>query len=143
MANSVHLKTLASGVAVITLDLPEKKVNLLSETLMTELNATLDHVLAEHAKGAVRGLVIVSGKDDNFIAGADLEEIRAFQTRSAVEASEKCRQVKEILDKIVKAPFKSVAAINGLCLGGGVELALACKVRVATSNRKTKLLCRK
>ncbi len=139
MANSVHLKTLASGVAVITLDLPEKKVNLLSETLMTELNATLDQVLAEHAKGAVRGLVIVSGKDDNFIAGADLEEIRAFQTRSAVEASEKCRQVKEILDKIVKAPFNSVAAINGLCLGGGVELALACKVRVATSNRKTKI----
>lgn len=136
MANSVHLKILASGVAVITLDLPEKKMNLLSEGLMNELNETLTQV---RANNEVRGLVIISGKEDNFIAGANLEEIREFQYKSAPEAAEKCERVKCVLDKIATAPYPTVAAINGICLGGGVELTLAAKYRVASSDRKTKI----
>ncbi|HEY9774440.1 MAG TPA: 3-hydroxyacyl-CoA dehydrogenase NAD-binding domain-containing protein [Planktothrix sp.] len=136
MTSSVNLKILASGVALITLDLPDKKVNLLSTQLMTELNDVLDQV---RANPAVKGLVIMSGKEDNFIAGANLEEVRALSLQSADKAAEGARLGKMIFAKIANAPFNSVAAIHGLCMGGGSEMSVACKYRIASSDKKTKI----
>jgi len=136
MTNSVNLTILPSGVALITLDLPGKKVNLLSESLMRELNDALDQVLGN---SDVKGLVIASGKEDNFIAGANLDEVRALQHQTATKSADGARLGKMIFAKIASAPFNTVAAIHGLSLGGGTEMTLACKYRVASSDKKTKI----
>jgi 3-hydroxyacyl-CoA dehydrogenase/enoyl-CoA hydratase/3-hydroxybutyryl-CoA epimerase len=136
MTNSVNLTILPSGVALITLDLPDKKVNLLSESLMRELNDRLDEVLGN---SEVKGLVITSGKEDNFIAGANLDEVRALQHQTPSKSAEGARLGKMIFAKIAGAPFNTVAAIHGLSLGGGTEMTLACKFRIATNDKKTKI----
>src|SRR6202034_2669613 len=80
-----------------------------------------------------------SGKDDNFIAGANLEEVRALSLQSADKAAAGARLGKQIFAKIAGAPYNSVAAIHGLCLGGGSEMSVACKFRIASSDKKTKI----
>src|SRR5205085_1572059 len=81
------------------------------------------------------GLVIASGKDD-FVVGADVREIQALQYQTQIEAYKASQMGKELFAKIDQLPFKVVAAINGLCLGGGTELALACDYRVASKKSK-------
>ena len=76
MATAITKTLLPSGVALVTLDLPDSKMNLLGESVMRELNDVLDQVAGD---SAVKGLVIVSGKDDNFVAGANVNEIKALQ----------------------------------------------------------------
>src|SRR5262249_16477435 len=137
MANkAVNVKILDNGVAVLTLDLQGTKVNVLSTMTMTELNEALDQLAANPA---VKGLVVISGKADNFVAGADIAEIRNLQRQSGVKAYEASKIGKEVFGKIKRLPFKSVAAINGTCLGGGTELVLHCSYRLATTNPKTKI----
>lgn len=135
MANAVSLKILTSGVALITFDQPDKKVNLLSEGFMRELNDALDQVAGNTS---IKGLVFASGKDDNFIAGANVDEIRKLQEDgpAAVAGS---RLGKQIFARIAALPYNTVAAINGSCMGGGTELALACKFRVASTSKKTRI----
>jgi len=135
MANSVQLNIRADNVAVITLDAPGQKLNLLSQAFMMEFAAAVKQV-SENKD--VRGLVIISGKDD-FVAGANLEEIKSFQNRTAIEAAEKAREGRVIFQQLADLPIRTVAAISGLCLGGGLELTLAAKVRIASTDRKTKL----
>lgn len=134
--NAITLNLLESGVAVVTLDLPDSKVNLLSESMMRELNDVLDRV---QANPAVKGLVITSGKPDNFIAGANINEIKALSKQGAVKAYEGAKMGKMILDRIEALPFTTVAAINGICLGGGTEMTLACNFRLASKSAKTKI----
>lgn len=122
-----------NGIAVITIDVPDTKVNTLSRYSMTELNAVLDEIVAQ---AGLKGLVIASGKTDNFIAGADVNEIQVIQHQSQLEAYDAAQLGKEVFAKIEKLPFATVAAINGTCLGGGTELTLWCKYRVATSKAK-------
>lgn len=130
---SMKLEMLSGGIAFVTFDLPGAKLNTLGFKTMTELNEILEKVKAD---AGVKGLVITSGKSDSFIAGADVSEIQAIQKRSISEAYDASQLGKEIFSKIAKLPFNTVAAINGICLGGGTELALACKYRLATENAK-------
>lgn len=137
MANAaVTKKLLPSGVVLVTLDLPDSKMNLLGESVMRELNDVLDQVAGD---SSVKGLIIVSGKEDNFVAGANVNEIMALQDQPSIKAYEAAKLGKGILAKIEALPFNTVAAINGLCLGGGTELSLACKFRIATDSKKTKI----
>jgi len=137
MANAaVTKKLLPTGVALVTLDLPDSKMNLLGEMVMRELNDVLDQVAGD---SSVKGLIIVSGKDDNFVAGANVNEIMALQDQPSIKAYEASKLGKGILAKLEALPFNTVAAINGLCLGGGTELSLACKFRIATDSKKTKI----
>lgn len=136
MTTAVTKKLLPSGVALVTLDLPDSKMNLLGESVMRELNAVLEQVAGD---SSVKGLVIISGKSDNFVAGADIKEIRALQDQPSVKAYEAAKMGREILAKLAALPINTVAAINGICLGGGTELSLACKFRIATSSSKTKI----
>lgn len=142
-----NFKTISSGVAVtlavndygiarITLDLRDSKVNLLSFPVMNELSATLD-TLAK--LDGVKALVICSGKEGNFVAGADITEIATVQRQSPTVGFEATQHGKAVLAKIDALPYASVAVIDGTCLGGGTELALACTYRLATDNRKTKI----
>ena len=133
---SVQLKTQANGVGLVTFDVPDTKVNTLGLTAMTELEAILDEVAKSTS---IKGLVFISGKTDNFIAGANISEIQALQKEPAVRAFEASQLGKAVFAKIEKLSIPTVAAINGSCLGGGCELALSCKYRIATDSKSTKI----
>lgn len=136
MTTAVSKTLLPSGVALVTLDLPDSKMNLLGELAMGQLNTILDELAGD---SSVKGVVFISGKSDNFVAGADVKEIRALQNQPSIKAYEGAKMGKMVLAKIANLPVNTVAAINGICLGGGTELSLACKFRVATKSSKTKI----
>lgn len=124
--------SLEDDVAWITFDLVGEKVNKLSRAVMERLDAILDE-LSETSR-RLRGAVITSAKDGVFLAGADLSEIRSVTTPAEAEAAVAAGQA--IMDKIEALPFPVVAAIGGICLGGGTEIALACRGRIGTDHPK-------
>jgi 3-hydroxyacyl-CoA dehydrogenase/enoyl-CoA hydratase/3-hydroxybutyryl-CoA epimerase len=119
-------------VAWLCFDQPGASANALSRSAMEQLAARLGEVAA----AAPRGLVITSGKS-GFIAGADVREFG--QVASPEEAVPFVRAAHAILDRLESLPFPTVAAINGYCLGGGLELALACRHRVCVDDPKAVL----
>ncbi|MEJ2690021.1 MAG: 3-hydroxyacyl-CoA dehydrogenase NAD-binding domain-containing protein [Deltaproteobacteria bacterium] len=125
--------TVADRVAVVTFDLPDNKVNILNAAVMENLDRLLDTIVAR--KQELRGMVLVSGKEGTFIAGADLNLIEAINDRE--EASRFAREGQKILDKLAGLSLPVVAAIHGACLGGGLEVALACHYRVVTDDPRT------
>ena len=123
-----------NGIAVVTLDLPGEPVNKLNSAVSGEFKTLLDRLAAD---GGVRALVLISGKPDTFIAGADIEEFVRLQTRADAEALS--RDGQETMDRVAALPKPVIAAIHGACLGGGFELALACHYRIATDSPKTQI----
>ncbi len=121
-----------NGVATLVFDLPGEKVNKLSAPVLLELEAVLDG-LAKQTD--IKLLVIESAKPGIFIAGADIEEIKDL--REIADAEAKVKRGQDVLGKIEKLPFPSLAVINGACMGGGCELVLCCTYRVAIENKKT------
>ena len=121
-------------VGILWFDLPGEKVNKLSAVVMEELERVLEDVAKD---SRLRGLVIASRKRDVFIAGADVTEIRGVKDEKV--AFDAGRRGQLILHKISKLSIPTVAAIDGVCVGGGLELALACAFRIATDNPKTSL----
>ena len=122
----------ADGVAVITLDVPDEKVNTLGRARIVEFERLLDEL--EHDV-AVKAVVIRSGKPDNFIAGADIHDFTKI--RSAEEGEALSRAAHAILGRVEGFRVPVVAAIHGSCLGIGTELSLACRYRVASDDPKT------
>ncbi len=120
------------GVAVLTLDLPGESVNKFSRAVKAEFVSVFD---ALRDDPAVRAVVIVSGKKDMFVAGADIEEFVALRTTE--EATRLSRDGQQMLDRVAAFAKPVVAAVHGTCLGGGLELVLACHYRVATDHPKT------
>ncbi|PKD43293.1 fatty acid oxidation complex subunit alpha FadJ [Rhodohalobacter barkolensis] len=121
-------------VAIITMDTPGEKVNKLNEALIDEISDILDQLESDDS---LKGAVLVSGKDGNFIAGADIEMFKTRET--AEELSELSWTGHEILLRIenLKKPF--VVGINGSCMGGGTELALASHYRIVSDDSSTKI----
>ncbi len=116
-------------IAWLTLDLPGEKINKLSSGVMGSLANLLEEL---RSRNDLEGMVICSGKDGIFIAGADIREIQAIS--DPAEGVRASRMGQEIFGRIAKLPFPVVAAINGVCLGGGTELALACHGRLGTDH---------
>ena len=131
-AFSLHIRP--DNVAVVTIDLPGEKMNTLKASFGPEVHAIIKQV---RDNNSLQGLVFISGKSDNFIAGADINMIAGCQT--AQEAQALARQGQQIMAEIAALPIPVVAAIHGVCLGGGLELALACHSRICTDDEKTKL----
>ena len=134
MQNAISLKMLESGVALVTIDLPDSKMNLLSGSVLHELSGVLDTIEDDPS---VKGMILVSGKEDNFGAGANVEEIQALQSQPAIRIYEASKAGKELFARIEK--LNSIAAIHGISLGGFTELALACKYRIASKDKKTQI----
>ena len=121
----------------LTIDTPNAPVNTLSRLAITELETALLRVEDLIASGEVIGLVIQSGKDSGFIAGADVSEFDAMSDPAVLpEALKRAHAVMDRLETM-KAPV--VAAIHGFALGGGLELALACHYRIAVNDDKTRV----
>ncbi|NIF57034.1 fatty acid oxidation complex subunit alpha FadJ [Enterobacter sp. Ap-916] len=131
-AFDLHIRL--DNVAVVTIDVPGEKMN----TLKAEFGAQVHSIIKKlRDNPSVQGLVFISGKPDNFIAGADINMIGGCKT--AEEAQELARQGQQIMAEIAALPIPVVAAIHGACLGGGLEMALACHVRICTDSPKTLL----
>ncbi len=122
------------AVAVVILDLPGESVNKFSRAVKDEFAATM---LALRGDDAARAVVLISGKADTFIAGADIEEFVA--AKSEEEFRRLSREGQQFLGELEAFPKPIVAAINGACLGGGLEISLACHYRIATTHPKTVL----
>ncbi|MDL4915394.1 MAG: fatty acid oxidation complex subunit alpha FadJ [Enterobacterales bacterium endosymbiont of Blomia tropicalis] len=132
--NAFHLQMRLDHVGIITLDVPGEKMN----TLKAEFAAQIAAIIAEARRDKqLAGLVLISGKPDNFVAGADISMIDRCQT--AQEAEALARQGQEVMASLAALPFPLVAAIHGACLGGGLELALACDARICSLDDKTRL----
>ncbi|MCU0620083.1 MAG: fatty acid oxidation complex subunit alpha FadJ [Gemmatimonadales bacterium] len=131
---SAFTTALEQGIAVVTLDVAGAPVNTLSRAVGDEFAALLDRLAADPV---VRGIVLLSGKPDSFIAGADIEEFTRLRT--AEEATALSRWGQALIGRVEALPKPVVAAIHGTCLGGGLELALGCHWRVATDHPRTQL----
>ncbi|TKG96457.1 fatty-acid oxidation protein subunit alpha [Puteibacter caeruleilacunae] len=134
MTRAVTLNHTKGQVYSLVFDLPDEKVNKLSSMVFVELEQVLDQAILKDDIGV---LLIRSGKKNNFIAGADINEIKDI--RDSSKAFELAEGGKQILRKIERLPFPTVAVIDGTCMGGGLELALACTYRVVTDDPSTKL----
>jgi 3-hydroxyacyl-CoA dehydrogenase/enoyl-CoA hydratase/3-hydroxybutyryl-CoA epimerase len=119
------------GLAWLTFDRQGESTNTFSREALEELGAALDAIAAAKPKG----LVIRSAKE-NFIAGADIKEFTRFA--NAEEALGFNRLGWDTMQKLRDLPFPSTAMVNGFCMGGGLELALACTYRVALDEPKTR-----
>jgi enoyl-CoA hydratase len=114
------------GIATLTINRPDK-LNALNAALIGELDAVLVDLDGDRS---VRGLVLTGAGEKAFAAGADIGELASLDARSGVEVSRRGQRVFRFLERLSKP---AVAAVNGFALGGGLELALACHVRTASS----------
>ncbi len=136
---AVDVGLLENGVALLRIDLPESKINKLSTFVMKELDAVFSMLQKMSTKReTIAGLVIYSEKPACFVAGADIDEIAALQTKPESLAFEGTQFGNAIFGKLASLPFRTVAAVDGACLGGGTELSLACRFRLAADNNQTK-----
>ena len=123
------------NIAWLSIDVVGEKMNTLQAAFAQEMEAIFAQ-LSEAGKG-IKGLVIHSLKPDNFIAGADVRMLEAC--KSAEEAQALAEKGQQMFQQLSDLPYPVVAAIHGPCLGGGLELALACDYRISTDSGKTKL----
>src|SRR5262249_39833475 len=126
------VQQMPEGVAALMLELPDRPVNVITRRLLAALDAALDRVEAE---SSFQLLVIRSGKPGSFLAGADVHELAAVKTPQ--EAMELSAAGQRVFDRLAGLRLPTVAIISGSCLGGGLELALACDYRVAVAHPKT------
>ncbi len=131
---SLEIERRGDGVAVVWMDVPGEPLNTLKSTFADEFAATFDALAADDA---VKAVVFASKKKDCFIAGADVAMIAAEKTAEGVERLS--RQGQQAMDRLERFPKPIVAAIDGVALGGGLEVALACHGRIASKSKKTKL----
>jgi 3-hydroxyacyl-CoA dehydrogenase/enoyl-CoA hydratase/3-hydroxybutyryl-CoA epimerase len=134
---SPSLEIDGSGIGWIVFDDPERKLNVLSEPVMLRFAQVLDSIEEAVADGRVRTVVIRSGKPDSFMAGADVDGIAALE--NPFEAEEKVLLGQAIYNRLEQLPVPTVAAIHGVCVGGGLEMALACRHRILSDSPKTRV----
>lgn len=133
-STALQLTFRPDGIALLTIDVPGEKVNTLRAEFAQQLTALLQQI---QSHTGLRGVIILSGKPDGFIAGADIHMLDKCHT--ADQAQELAQQGQRLFEQLAKLPVPVVAAIHGACLGGGLELALACHYRVCTLEDKTVL----
>lgn len=122
------------NIATLTFDLKDEKINKLSFEILKEFDEKLNQIKED---SSIKALLIDSAKKDIFIAGADIKEIEKLKDEKEVYDS--LMEVHEIFNKLENLEIPTIAYINGACMGGGLELALACKYRVCSTNPKTKI----
>jgi 3-hydroxyacyl-CoA dehydrogenase/enoyl-CoA hydratase/3-hydroxybutyryl-CoA epimerase len=126
-------ETDAEGILVLTFDRAGASVNTFGRVVLDELAQIVERLSFEPPKG----VVIRSGKASGFIAGADIHEFESFEKQGGVLASIENGQ--RVFQSLARLRCPTVAAIHGFCMGGGTELSLACRYRVATRDPKTKI----
>jgi len=128
-----HPQIRDDGVVVLSLDRHDSSVNAMSQDVLLELGDLIERIAMDPPKA----VVIQSIKAAGFIAGADLKEFQEFDRRGTV--NDAIRRGQSTYQKLAELPCPTVAAIHGHCLGGGTELALACRYRVASNDASTRI----
>lgn len=123
----------ADNILWLMFDRKDSSTNSLNEATVREL----DEILNSLSNSQAKALVIRSAKKSGFIVGADISQFKTLKT--AEEATQLIRQGQAVFDKLAALPMTTIAMIEGFCLGGGLELALACRYRLAEDSTKTKL----
>ena len=122
------------GIATVTIDDPDASVNKISESMLEAFTEVIS--IVEEDSG-IRGVVFISGKENSFIAGADLDMLKAFEMPADVRALS--RRAHRLLARMKALDTPSVAAINGAAMGGGLEMALGATYRICSTHSKTKM----
>ncbi len=125
------------NIAWAWFDADGQRMNTLGRAPVEELVKIVDTVEDAAQRGDVKGVVFISAKPDNFIAGADIGEFDALRSEKDVE--DVINPVIELFNRVERLKVPAVAAINGYCLGGGLEFAMACHYRVATRDEGTRI----
>ncbi|KAH3693590.1 trifunctional enzyme subunit alpha, mitochondrial-like [Dreissena polymorpha] len=126
--------TVKDGIAVVKFDEKDAKVNTLNRGTMAEFQEVYKEITNNPS---VKGMVVISGKADCFIAGADINMIS--DCKNVQEATALSRNGQDMFNNLENMKIPVVAAINGSCLGGGLETALACHYRIAVNSKKTSM----
>ncbi len=124
----------ASGIALLWFDDPARKVNLLDSVSLQALRRVFDSLKQRTDPAFPRALILLSGKEEQFIAGADVTEFDRLA--DPFQAQGRVREAQELFEEFSRLPYPTVAAINGPCMGGGTELSLALRYRIASNARK-------
>ncbi|MFQ5742541.1 MAG: 3-hydroxyacyl-CoA dehydrogenase NAD-binding domain-containing protein [Acidobacteriota bacterium] len=124
-------------VAIIEFDQPGLEHNRFTPELLERMGSLLEHIKSEASRGQVVGVVLTSDKPESFIVGVDVAAIAAVG--SAEEGAAAARQGQQVFRQLADLPVPTVAAINGTCLGGATEMALACDWRIASDSRAVKI----
>lgn len=123
----------ADGIVVLTLDRAGSSVNALSRAVLDELSEIVERLAIEPP----RGVIVRSAKANGFIVGADIKEFEGFGKNGTVQDALENGQ--RVFLRLGRLPCPTVAAIHGVCMGGGTELALACRQRVASRDPSTRI----
>ncbi|MGH8162151.1 MAG: enoyl-CoA hydratase-related protein, partial [Gammaproteobacteria bacterium] len=127
------METGDAGILWLGFDQADSSTNTLGSAVMGELDTALDRIAAENP----RALIVYSAKNNGFAAGADINEFIKLENESQAYAL--IRSGQKILDKLATLPCPTIAMIHGFALGGGLELALACRYRIAADGERTQL----
>ncbi len=122
-----------NDIGTITFDNPDVKVNVLTSDVITRFDGILNTLKDKK----IKALIIQSAKKDVFIAGADIKEIENIV--EVPDGKKKAQAGQNVFNKLEDLPFPTVAVVDGVALGGGCELALACRYRIATFSDKVKI----
>jgi 3-hydroxyacyl-CoA dehydrogenase/enoyl-CoA hydratase/carnithine racemase len=126
-------------IAVLTFSDPDRSVNVLARAVLDELESRLQEIAARQP---LAGLIICSGKPGVFLAGADVHELaKRVTTATRDEIAAACRRGRKLFTQLAKIACPTVAAVDGVCLGGGTELASWCDRRVVAENSQTTIGC--
>jgi len=133
-ATTLSLSFPEPDIAVITFDDPESSANVLSRHVLDAFERLLNEL---DERKDLAGLVIRSGKPGMFIAGADLKEFATWLDTPKAEIASHGRRGQQIFGRLARSTYVTVAAVDGMCVGGGAELAMWCDRRIFTNNERT------
>ncbi|MDP9052199.1 MAG: enoyl-CoA hydratase-related protein, partial [Acidobacteriota bacterium] len=136
--SSLRFEVDVSGIALVSIDVPQRSMNVLTAALIDDLSRAVELI---GSTDTIRGAILTSGKSSGFLAGGDLTELaRAFDSGfTAADGANRSREISRVYRKLETCGTPIAAAITGVALGGGLELCLACHYRVLSDAQNVRL----